>query len=178
MNYSDIMIIFEETIRDMEDLFVTYEQALALKELGFNETCLAGYEIIENGQLWIGNIEGKEQFNREFYILAPLKQQVFRWFRDEHKLNGETPYLPNVEKYGIVTSDMTVKPRDLSKSENFKRGAQVTNNFIKYDTYQEAESACIDKLIEIVNTLPKNIDPLYGLWKIFEEPKLKKSKQK
>jgi hypothetical protein len=31
---------------------------------------------------------------------------------------------------------------------------------------------------DVRNTLPKDIDPLYGLWKIFEEPKLKKSKQK
>ena len=31
---------------------------------------------------------------------------------------------------------------------------------------------------DIRNKLPKNIDPLLGLWMIFEEPKLKKSKQK
>jgi len=31
---------------------------------------------------------------------------------------------------------------------------------------------------DVRNTLPKNIDPLDGLWMIFEEPKLKKSKQK
>lgn len=31
---------------------------------------------------------------------------------------------------------------------------------------------------DVRNTLPKDIDPLYGLWKIFEEPKLKNSKQK
>jgi len=27
---------------------------------------------------------------------------------------------------------------------------------------------------DVRNTLPKDIEPLYGLWKIFEEPKLKK----
>lgn len=31
---------------------------------------------------------------------------------------------------------------------------------------------------DVRNKLPKNIDPLLGLWMIFEEPKLKKSKQK
>jgi hypothetical protein len=31
---------------------------------------------------------------------------------------------------------------------------------------------------DVRNTLAKDIDPLYGLWKIFEEPKFKKSKQK
>lgn len=30
---------------------------------------------------------------------------------------------------------------------------------------------------DVRNTLSKDIDPLYGLWKIFEEPKLKKTKQ-
>ena len=46
MNYSDIMIIFEETIRDMEDLFVTYEQALDLKELWWRH-CLTDDQKVD-----------------------------------------------------------------------------------------------------------------------------------
>jgi hypothetical protein len=76
---------------------------------------------------------------------------VLRWFREKYKLNSEVNYLPNVEKYGIITSDMAgMKPKDLSKKENFERGKKVTNNFVKYDTYEEAELACLTKLIDIV----------------------------
>jgi hypothetical protein len=111
--------------------FVTYELALRMKQLGFDEPCLTcGY-----------------------VILRPLYQQAFRWFREKHKLNGEVNYLPNVEKYGIITSDMAgMKPKDLSKKENFERGKKVTNNFVKYDTYEEAELACLEKMVEILKT--------------------------
>jgi hypothetical protein len=109
--------------------FVTYELALRMKQLGFDEPCLTSGYVIS----------------------GPLYQQAFRWFREKHKLNSEVNYLPNVEKYGIITSDMAgMKPKDLSKKENFEIGKKVTNNFVKYDTYEEAELACLEKLIEIV----------------------------
>jgi hypothetical protein len=44
---------------------------------------------------------------------------------------------------------MTIKPKDLSKNENFKRGVEITNNFAQYDTHEEAELACLKKLIEL-----------------------------
>jgi hypothetical protein len=45
-----------------------------------------------------------------------------------------------------------MKPKDLSKKENFERGKKVTNNFVKYDTYEEAELACLEKMVEILKT--------------------------
>ena len=63
--------------------FVPYEQALALKELGFNEPCLASY-FHEGKRLHI-----TEYLNYgEYTTLAPLFQQAFRWFRDKHKLGA------------------------------------------------------------------------------------------
>jgi hypothetical protein len=118
----------------MEKLFVTQKQSIELEELGFNETCFGGYELIDNGKLWIGNIGGNEQFNRDYYILAPLKQQVFRWFR---------------EKY-----NWTIKVNQVTKNnwsytlDNFPKDRTYYGEV--YKTYEEAESGCIDKLIEIV----------------------------
>ena len=124
----------------MNKEFVPYEQALELKELGFDEPCFA----------WFGPT-GKFNDWDTTDTIAPLYQQAFRWFREKYKLNGEVNHLPNVEKYGIITSDMAgMKPKDLSKNENFERGKTVTNNFVKYETYEEAELACLEKLIEIV----------------------------
>jgi hypothetical protein len=140
--------------------FVTYELALRMKQLGFDEPCF-GYYYTLNGKDW--KFAEKSEYYRlddeiniggKFSLLAPLYQQAFRWFREKHKLNGEVNYLPNVEKYGIITSDMAgMKPKDLSKKENFERGKKVTNNFVKYDTYEEAELACLEKLIEIVEQI-------------------------
>jgi hypothetical protein len=132
----------------MEKEFVTYEQSLALKELGFDEPCFAYYGF--------NNVEDKLFFDidpddgeltslnqNQFYhnnlsevgrISAPLKQQVFRWFR---------------EKY-----NWTIKVNQVTKNnwsytlDNFPKDRTYYGEV--YKTYEEAESGCIDKLIEIV----------------------------
>jgi hypothetical protein len=129
----------------MKKDFIPYEQALALKGLGFGEPC---YGWFDTGYLRFGCYES-EHVTGLGDLPAPLYQQAFRWFREKYRLNSETPYLPNIEKYGIVVSDMTIKPKDLSKNENFKRGVEITNNFAQYDTHEEAELACLKKLIEL-----------------------------
>jgi hypothetical protein len=105
--------------KNLEKEFCSYEQALALKELGFDEKCLANY---------LFNKELEISFYRHgMDIPAPLKQQVFRWFREMYGAHiHPRRILPNVyiAEYGLWTS------------EAFK-------------TYEEAENACIDKLIEI-----------------------------
>ena len=59
----------------MEKEFVTYEQALALKELGFDEPCFGYYD--EGGNLYTEMVE---------VLKAPLYQQAFRWFREKYGL--------------------------------------------------------------------------------------------
>jgi hypothetical protein len=140
----------------MEKEFVTYELALRMKALGFDELCFNLYDFRTKELMYkIPNIGEVVMFkydnhNKTNHISAPTWQSAFRWFREKYRLNSETPYLPNVEKYGIVVSDMTIKPKDLSNGENFKRGVEVTNNFSKYETPEEAQLACLETLIEIV----------------------------
>lgn len=65
----------------MESLFVPYEIALALKELGFDEPCFGYY----NGQGNHIGEEGKMNSNcnklgmHGAYCTVPLYQQAFRW---------------------------------------------------------------------------------------------------
>lgn len=92
----------------MEKEFISREQALALKKLGFDGPYLAYYTI-------------------------PLYQQAFRWFRDKHHL------------------DSFIKPSyklDTKKGYYFCFDGYVSSGYFK--TYEEAEKACLDKLIEIV----------------------------
>ena len=114
----------------MEKEFVSYEQAVALKELGFKEDCLASY-YHAGKRLGIG-----EYVNHGNYtILAPLKQQVFRWFREQYDLHH------------VVIWD--------SDTNNFDAGlfGELVTPFLEEDTifttYEEAENACINKLIEL-----------------------------
>ena len=101
----------------MEKEFVTYEQALALKELGFDEECLCRWYEVDSLTV---------------RITAPFKSQVFRWFREKYEIHGFIIHYSRVMfKWCIDSGD------DFEES-------------IKLDTYEEAENACIDKLIELV----------------------------
>ncbi len=114
----------------MEKEFVTYEQALALHELGFDEECCGYYS---DNILYIYEIENKNLCNGA--IVCPLKQQVFRWFREKYNI------------IGIIEGGYTEGKNVFSYVIWRESDDDWTDDI--YDTYEEAENACIDKLIEI-----------------------------
>jgi len=127
----------------MTQEFIPYEQALALKELGFDEPCFGYY----NGQ---GNYTGEEgKVNSSCnklgmygkYCTAPTYSQTFRWFRDKHELDSEI-YMNH--EYGIKIYTYLVLKLEKSIISH-KSGYAVKQNI-----YEEAELACLRKLIEIV----------------------------
>jgi len=120
----------------MEKEFVPYKLALELKQLGFGEPCLASY--YHAGR----KLDIDEYINHgEYTVLAPLFQQAFRWFREKHNIDISintvySKYNKNTsKKYGGVTDNES-----------------VFTNIGFHDTYEEAELACLQKLIEIVKT--------------------------
>jgi hypothetical protein len=106
----------------MKNEFVSYEQAVALKELGFKEPCLAFYngKFLESSDYDFDYGTSKDI---GLCIVAPIYQQAFRWFR---------------EKYDLFIS-----------ITHYENGYSI-NDLRRFDTYEEAELACIKKLIEIV----------------------------
>ena len=119
----------------MTQEFVPYEHALALKELGFDEPCFGGYDM-ETLKLWIGYLNDGEQFNREYYYPAPTFSQAFRWFRKKYNLKSW------VEEYTKNKYIYEIRPHKIT---DYKEG-----EIYVYATYEEAEIACLNKLIEIV----------------------------
>lgn len=68
--------------------FVSYKTAKKLLKLGFNSECFAGYDMENHKELFVGFDEyDGEIFNREYYIPAPLYQQVLQWLREIHNIN-------------------------------------------------------------------------------------------
>ena len=129
----------------MNKEFVTYNQSLALKELGFDEPCLAKHDL-KHILLRVEECKSQENAQELDYILAPLYQQAFRWFREKHNLCGEV-YTVNM---GAI--DYTFQIRDLYsediKHDNFEAyTGGYTGTFL---TYEEADSACLDELIKTV----------------------------
>jgi hypothetical protein len=122
----------------MNKEFIKYEQALALKELGFDEPCLAYYnkkELFSFTQICNEPLKGHyiKMSNR---LCAPLYQQCFRWFREKYKLLGTPQYFTG-GFYCYTINDM----KDTKKSNRL---------FTEFELYEEAELECLKKLIEIV----------------------------
>ncbi len=124
----------------MED-FLKYEEAVALKELGFDWKCLAWYEeFIPEIRLDFDVIE-------EFDIPAPLYSQTFRWFRKKYNIDGEVcPYNLSRREAKIINNKHGKKYIIIINDNE----TEELKTMIFYDTYEEAELACIRKLIEIV----------------------------
>lgn len=132
-------------VNNMEKEFVTYNQAVKLKGLGLNINCFGWYS--DNKDFHLKRNVSIIDIN-QFSFLAPLKQQVFRWFRDNHQLfyTIETNCSQLSFEWGF---DYTIFDKENDKwlstePQNCPPGETT------YVTYEEAESACIYKLIEIV----------------------------
>ena len=120
----------------MEKEFVPYEQSLALKELGFDEECFGYYDIDKgytNGYAFCYS-DVKSQLKNG--CSAPLYQQAFRWFREKYDLQASNIMFSNGKSDTGIT--------------RYKGTQSVWGNGPIYDTYEEAELECLNKLIKIV----------------------------
>jgi hypothetical protein len=130
----------------MNKEFISYEQALALKELGFDEPCFGYYNI--DPQLKTPAFNMVKPFEHEWCLPAPTYSAAFRWFREKYGLQG----------YIYSTTVRGKKDGDRHFSDYCWNINGIDMPFMKTDardmervTYEEAELACLDKLIEIVD---------------------------
>ena len=135
----------------MEKEFVPYEQALALKELGFDEICFAHYcngdlitktAILKSSTMLYyqqNNINPNNQYKHQ-NCTAPLYQQAFRWFREKY----------NIECYvNCYWSEEDSSKRTYYANYNYGSDIFFTIK-TEFSSYEEAELECLKKLIEIV----------------------------
>jgi hypothetical protein len=132
----------------IENEFAPYDLALAMKELGFDESTLFTYYRKKIGYIK-NSIKGGTPPNLPFpqYVPAPTYSQAFRWFREEHGLVKQD-YLffkKNVRNAFNISKDDGENLYDSCYNSNDE---EVGDGF---STYEEAEFACLNKLIEIVN---------------------------
>jgi hypothetical protein len=127
----------------MNKEFIPYEQSLELKELGFNEVCSFYYKnkVIDDCINAPKTNSVGEFISENFECTAPLYQQAFRWFREKYWLDS---YI--LSTYIDLTNQ---------KNNEYTFAYQSSDDydyFINDDryTHEEAELACLKKLIEIV----------------------------
>jgi hypothetical protein len=77
----------------MEKEFVPYEQAVALKELGFDEPCFGRYDGRDEnkGKIWYEMPNLGKGWIPVKDVLAPLYQQAFRWLHEQLNMKGVMP---------------------------------------------------------------------------------------
>jgi len=118
----------------MSKEFVPYELAIKLKQLGFDEPCFATYD--EDKEFEIQDFEQNYDTFPSHIIAAPLFQQAFRWFRENYLYH---PHFFSKEDGTFVWCIRW-----------YIDGLQKDTPYFSSNTYEEAELACLDKLIEIV----------------------------
>jgi hypothetical protein len=130
----------------MNKEFVPYEQALALKELGFDEPCFAMYfSGMLKERCYCKNSEFTEP-HQIIFISAPLYQQAFSWFREKCRLQ------PSVNSFCFEEYSFVImgSRNEILYPIQHKLLNDGKKNPWEFDTYEEAELACLIKLIEIV----------------------------
>jgi hypothetical protein len=127
----------------MEKEFVPYEQALELKELGFDEPCFMFYSWIkpnnlcEFGKSIKINKRKNSILNNSGHISSPLWQQAFRWFWDTQGLYVEF-FVDDDQTFGFLISRFVEEGR---MDCPIKRG---------YSNPEIAEFNCLKELISII----------------------------
>jgi len=125
----------------MKKEFIPYEQALALKELGFDEPCVAFYygqlNRLEIGFNWTN--EGCKNSLLEEIVSAPLYQQAFRWFREKYHIMGEVKF----------KGGRTAKTAWYDYLITSEIDWDVKNPNEQWKKHEEAQLACLKKLIEL-----------------------------
>jgi hypothetical protein len=146
-------------MENLQKEFVPYELALRMKDLGFDEPCITFYPVnltqpligdyatlglngkyssIKDGyrnsvclnQLW------KKRYKQDYAnVAAPTYSQAFRFFREKYDLHH-------------VIHHFTHKKG--TDEEYLAEVGKADDIFSECRTYEEAELACLQKLIEIV----------------------------
>jgi len=126
--------------------FVPYKQALALKELGFDEPCLSYWDDDKVFELNPEFLKGSEMDST--WLTRPTFSQAFRWIREKYWYTA----LILCDSFQIVMQLST------SKTQDFKTGEflpiYITQTYHKEEglkSYDESELACLKQLIEITN---------------------------
>ena len=116
----------------MKKEFIPYEQNLEIRNLGFDEPFIGFYNI----DLDVIPIDS-EPYTTKSKDGAILYQQAFRWFREKHQCESSiiAMFLPyeNYKEYQFIIT--------------YTESEIVETNF---NSYEEAELACLKKLIEVV----------------------------
>lgn len=122
----------------MENEFVSYEIAVDIKLIGFNEPCFTYYynitgKLRTNIPVDIGDFTTYESNDKTTITLAPTFSQAFKWFRSK----------------GI---ESTIVPIILGTHKEYQFVIFAHNEVLNtgFENYEKAELECLKKMIKII----------------------------
>ena len=106
----------------MNKLWVPYDIAVKLKEVGFNSDCIYHYKKTDNSHTTTPTFELSHPFGFNYNMLdtrisAPLYQQVFDWLRLTHGIGISINYNTNVAyeiEFRLISHNQTIGNLELS----------------------------------------------------------------
>jgi hypothetical protein len=120
--------------------FTLNQEALELKQLGFDEAISTYYSFPDNELSYVMDGHSKVSVRRNsqfgYAVSAPTYSQAFRFFRKKYGLNGISP--------------SRIYKTDFYQSRIIDWNTWNEIDVIQCSSYEEAELACLKKLIEIV----------------------------
>lgn len=155
----------------IDEEYVPYEESLSLKEIGFDEPCISvfrgkspyydkmisGYEsdIVRDTEFSknseFDSIFVTNKSNPNWWLTRPTYRQTFKWFRDEHQLFHEIQVDQTTEpKFCFTIAKFVGNPKDLTEREWCWENIPNDETWGLYRTYEEAELACLKKMITII----------------------------
>jgi len=149
----------------MNKEFIPYEQALALKELGFDEPCFGLYH--SDRTFYPTQCKSHEEFYGQA-CSAPLYQQAFKFLREKFNLEYQIYKSPNGNYYVTIHENTEEYLNRISLLRH-----ACLEEIVDLYSYEKAEFACLKKLIEIVKInknmtlLEKHKESIGNVWMEF-----------
>lgn len=124
---------------DLYKEFAPRAESLELKELGLDEPCLAVHYV---HKLYLYSktrgIKNSDKISQDWICTAPTFSQAFRWFRKKYNLHPAIYPIKQHWECDIRHTNKDTNSSIFSWDNEFE--------------YEEAELACLRKLIEIVKS--------------------------
>lgn len=149
----------KDSISNIENLFVLPNEALELKQLGFDECCFSIYKIELDGKYYLFNINpedigsnNSDNPDNPNICTAPTYQQAFNFFRTTYGLSSSIT--------SSMRNDIQVNYFTVHELKNRLMKSNFFNYKISpmYNTYEKSELACLKFLIHKVTNQIKELN--------------------
>ena len=117
--------------------FVPYNEAIKLKELGFDEECFKYYT--DTGELYVSNLYG---------IHAPIFSQAFKFFREKYQWQSYIE--PTSDQHNHELGYNYCLWNSKTGEEYNTMPQNCPSGDWEFEKYEDAELACLIKLIELI----------------------------